>query len=65
VFAGGALINSQDVGAVVSKLNQAAGAACGPNYRYDVFAGGALINSQDVGAVVAKLNQSAIGACVN
>jgi len=65
VFPGGALINSQDVAAVVGKLNQAVGAACGPNYRYDVFLGGALINSQDVAAVVAKLNQNAVAACVN
>jgi hypothetical protein len=65
VFAGGPLVNSQDVAAVVGKLNQAVGAACGPNYRYDVFIGGPLINSQDVAAVVAKLNQNAVTACVN
>ncbi len=65
VFPGGPLVNSQDVAAVVGKLNQAVGAACGPNYRYDVFIGGPLINSQDVAAVVAKLNQNAVTACVN
>ena len=62
---GGPLINSQDVAAIVAKLNQAVGGTCGPNYRYDASVGGPLINSQDVAAVVAKLNQSTTVACVN
>jgi opacity protein-like surface antigen len=66
VSPGGPLINSGDVGAVVGMLNQPVGAACGPNYRFDVaIGGGPLINSGDVGAVVAKLNQNAVTACVN
>jgi hypothetical protein len=62
---GGPLISSQDVAAVVSKLNQAVGGACGPNYRYDTSLGGPLISSQDVAAVVAKLNQPTGAVCVN
>jgi len=61
----GALINTQDVNAVVAKLNQAVSGTCGSNYRYDASAGGSLINSADVNAVVAKLNQSVNTACVN
>lgn len=62
---GGPLINSQDVAAVVAKLNQSTGGTCGANYRYDTSLGGPLINSQDVAAVVAKLNQATGTACVN
>jgi hypothetical protein len=59
------LINSGDVNAVLSKLNQAVGGACGPNYRYDTSLGGPLINSGDVNAVLAKLNQPVAAVCVN
>jgi hypothetical protein len=62
---GGPLINSGDVNAVLSKLNQAVGGACGPNYRYDTSLGGPLINSGDVNAVLAKLNQPVAAVCVN
>ena len=63
----GPLINTQDVTAVVQKLNQAVGTACavGGNYRYDTSVSGPLINTQDVTAVVQKLNQSATTTCVS
>ena len=62
---GGPLINSSDVNAVVSRVGQSVGGACGPNYRYDTSLGGPLINSTDVNAVVAKLGQSTSAVCVN
>lgn len=61
----GPLVNSGDVNAVLAKLNQAVGGACGPNYRYDTSLGGPLINSGDVNAVLAKLNQPVTAVCVN
>jgi hypothetical protein len=61
----GPLINTQDVQAVLQRLNQAVGAACTGNYRYDTSLGGPLINTQDVQAVLGKLNQSVTVACVN
>ncbi|MFZ1552896.1 MAG: hypothetical protein WAV53_15995, partial [Anaerolineae bacterium] len=65
--AGGPLINSLDVNAVVGKVGQAVGAACavGGNYRYDASVGGPLINSLDVNAVVAKVGQNTTTACVS
>ena len=65
--AGGPLINSLDVNAVVAKVGQAVGSACavGGNYRYDASVGGPLINSLDVNAVVAKVGQSTTTACVS
>jgi CTP:molybdopterin cytidylyltransferase MocA len=62
---GGPLVSSADVNAVLLKLNQAVGGACGPNYRYDTSLGGPLISSADVNAVLLKLNQSVTTACVN
>lgn len=61
----GPLINTQDVQAVLQRLNQPVGGACGPNYRYDTSLGGPLINTQDVQAVLQKLNQPVGSVCVN
>ncbi|MGB3219885.1 MAG: hypothetical protein WBD79_21010, partial [Anaerolineae bacterium] len=65
--AGGPLISSSDVNAVVGKLGQAVGSACavGGNYRYDASVGGPLISASDVNAVVGKLGQGTAAACVS
>jgi len=62
---GGPLISSADVNAVVARVGQSVGGACGPNYRYDTSLGGPLISSADVNAVVAKIGQSTGAVCVN